>query len=204
MENRNESFGMFLRKYLSLAVLTLLGYLLQVCVMPYLRVGGICANLLMTVIAIVVVAYGKLRAFWIGCIYGILLEVMLPSVSLLNLAMYPLITLFCSFGFADKSQQQLEYEKALDKYTGNTRPLLRTFGCATVMTTVYEVINIVYIYINGTAINSGHISRGIIDILYTVFLTILVMFPVRRCIFGKWDRPGRPRWLGKRKIKSVV
>ena len=53
----------FVRRYLVLAFLTVFGYLFQVCVMPYVKIGGVSPNLLFAVIGIVTVAYGKLRAF---------------------------------------------------------------------------------------------------------------------------------------------
>ena len=83
----------FLRRYLALGLITLLGYLCEVCIMPYIRPFGISPNLLFVVIGVVTVAYGKLRAFWVGIIYGLLMEIMFPSVTFINLAMYPVSTL---------------------------------------------------------------------------------------------------------------
>ena len=103
-----------LRKYIVLLLLTFLGYFTEVCVMPYVKIFGVTPNLLYVVVGIVTVAYGKLRAFWVGLIYGILMQVMLPSVTMLNLALYPLTTLFCSFAFADKPLKTLEYERAVN------------------------------------------------------------------------------------------
>ena len=92
------------RRTLIYAAMVLFGYLLQVCVMPYIRVFGVTPNLLYVIIGIITVAYGKLRAFWAGVTFGLLTQVMLPSVSYLNLGLYSLTTLFCSFPFADKAQ----------------------------------------------------------------------------------------------------
>ena len=105
----------FIRKYTVFVLLTFLGYFSEVCVMPYVKIFGVTPNLLYAVIGIVTVAYGKLRAFWVGLIYGILMQIMLPSVTMLNLALYPLSTLFCSFAFADKPLKTLEYERATNK-----------------------------------------------------------------------------------------
>ena len=75
----------FLRRYLVLAFLTVFGYLFQVCVMPHVKIGGVSPNLLFVVIGIVTVAYGKLRVFWVGALYGLLMQIMVPSVSFLTL-----------------------------------------------------------------------------------------------------------------------
>ena len=75
------------RKYLILFLLTFLGYFAEVCIMPYVKIFGVTPNLLYVVIGIVTVAYGKLRAFWVGLVYGILMQILLPSVTMLNLAL---------------------------------------------------------------------------------------------------------------------
>ena len=55
----------FIRRYTALFLMIVLGYLCEVCVMPYLKVFGVAPNLLYVIIGIVTVAYGKLRAFWV-------------------------------------------------------------------------------------------------------------------------------------------
>ena len=87
----------FFRRYLMLAFLVIMGYLCQVCVIPYCSIAGVAPNLLYVVIGIVTVAYGKLRAFWVAMVFGLLMEIMLPSVTFVSLAVYPLSALFCSF-----------------------------------------------------------------------------------------------------------
>ena len=61
------------RRYVCLAFIIVFGYLSEVCIMPYLTVFGVTPNLLYVMIGIVTVAYGKLRAFWVGLVYGILM-----------------------------------------------------------------------------------------------------------------------------------
>ena len=129
----------FVRKYTVLVLMTFLGYFLEVCVMPYFKVFGVTPNLLYVVIGIVTVAYGKLRAFWVGLIYGLLMQIMLPSVTYLNLALYPLTTLFCSFAFADKPLKTLEYERVLNRQRKELPPWLRTVLCTMLNTLIYEV-----------------------------------------------------------------
>ena len=68
------------RRYLVLLFLVPFGYLMHVCVMPYLSIGGITPNLLFAIIGIVTVAYGRVQALWVGLIYGLLMEIMVPSV----------------------------------------------------------------------------------------------------------------------------
>ena len=174
----------FVRKYLILFLLTFLGYFSEVCIMPYVKIFGITPNLLYAVIGIVTVAYGKLRAFWVGLIYGILMQVMLPSVTMLNLALYPLSTLFCSFAFADKPLKTLEYERAIRRQRKEIPPWLRTVLCAMLNTVVYETVQITYIYLGGNPLTVSHFLRGFADILLTGALCFLLQIPVRRAIFG--------------------
>ena len=175
----------FIRKYTVLLLLTFIGYFSEVCVMPYVKIFGVTPNLLYAVIGIVTVAYGKLRAFWVGLIYGILMQVMLPSVTMLNLAIYPLTTLFCSFAFADKPLKTLEYERVIRQQRKELAPWLRTVLCAMLNTLVYEVVQITYIYLGGSPLTVSHFLRGFADVVLTGALCFLILFPVRRAIFGR-------------------
>ena len=173
------------RRYLVLLFLVPLGYLFEVCVMPYVKIGGVSPNLLYAVIGIITVAYGKLRAFWVGMIYGLLMQIMLPSVSYLNLALYSLTTLFCSFAFADKPLKTLEYERATNRSRKELAPWLRTILCAAVNTLIYEAVNVTYLYIDGAELTGAHIFRALLDVALTTLLTLILLFPVRRLIFGR-------------------
>ena len=174
-----------IRKYIVFLLLTFLGYFSEVCIMPYIKIFGVTPNLLYAVIGIVTVAYGKLRAFWVGLIYGILMQIMRPSVTMLNLALYPLTTLFCSFAFADKPLKTLEYERAIRRERKELPPWLRTVLCTILNITVYETVQITYIYLGGNPLTAAHFLRGIADILLTGALCLILQFPVRRTIFGR-------------------
>ena len=175
----------FIRKYLVLFLLTMTGYLCEVCVMPYVKVFGITPNLLYVIVGIVTVAYGKLRVFWVGMIYGILMQIMLPSVTYLNLALYPLTTLFCSFAFADKSLKTIEYEKAVRRERKEIPPWLRSVLCTMLNTFVYEVVQITYIYLGGSVLMVFHFLRGIADVFATGLICLILVVPLRRLIFGR-------------------
>ena len=177
------------RKYLILFLLTFLGYFAEVCIMPYVQIFGVTPNLLYVVIGIVTVAYGKLRAFWVGLVYGILMQIMLPSVTMLNLALYPLTTLFCSFAFADKPLKTLEYERAVNHRRKELPPWLRTVLCTMLNTFVYETVQITYIYLGGSPLTVNHFLRGLADVFFTGVLCFLLQYPVRRLIFGRRGRP---------------
>lgn len=177
------------RKYLLLFLLTFLGYFAEVCIMPYVKIFGVTPNLLYVVIGIVTVAYGKLRAFWVGLVYGILMQIMLPSVTMLNLALYPLTTLFCSFAFADKPLKTLEYERAVNHRRKELPPWLRTVLCTMLNTFVYETVQITYIYLGGSPLTVNHFLRGLADVFFTGVLCFLLQYPVRRLIFGRRGRP---------------
>jgi len=175
----------FIRKYTVFLLLTFGGYFLEVCVMPYVRVFGITPNLLYVVIGIITVAYGKLRVFWVGLIYGLLMQIMVPSVAYLNLALYPLTALFCSFAFADKPLKTIEYERAVNRERKELPPWVRTVLCTVLNTFVYEVVQITYIYLGGSDLTAQHFIRGIADVLVTGALCLILQFPVRRLIFGR-------------------
>ncbi len=174
-----------LRRYLALALMIILGYLCQACVMPYVRIFGITPNLLYVIIGVVTVAYGKLRAFWAGMCFGLLMEIMLPSVSYLNLALYPVSTLFCSFAFADKPLKTIEYERAMNKTRKELAPWIRTVLCTALNTLVYEVVNVTYVYLRGNDITFAHIGNAFLNILFTSLLCLILQYPLRRIILGR-------------------
>ena len=180
-ESRSGAF----RRYLVYLLLIPMGYLLHVCVLPYFPLGGVTPNLLFAVIGIVTVAYGRLQAFWAGLIYGLLLEILLPSVPFVSLAVYPLAALFVSFVFADKSLRQLQMDRALNRRSHLLPAWLRTLLCAMSNVLVWEVVNVAYIYLGGTALTFLHFRRALQSVLLTGALTLLVEFPVRRLIFGR-------------------
>ena len=161
-------------------LVVLLGYLLQACVMPYLKVGGVTPSLLLAVVAIVTVGYGRLRALWVGAIYGILTETMMPTLTLLNLALYPVSAAFMSMFFADKSEKRLEYERSLGKAGRNVNPYLRTLGCAAMNVLLYEIVNVFYMYLSGAELSMTMLYDSLADVLCTTALTAVIMLPVRR------------------------
>ena len=168
----------FVRKYVLLFLITILGYFGEVCIMPYIKIFGVSPNLLYVVIGIVTVAY------------GILMQIMLPSVTMLNLALYSLTTLFCSFAFADKPLKTLEYERALNRRKKEPPAWLRTFLCTVLNTFIYETVQITYIYLGGSVLTINYFLRGFADIFGTGLLCLLLLFPARFAIFGrKKNRP---------------
>lgn len=175
----------FFRRYIALGLIILFGYLFEVSVIPYIRPFGVSPNLLYVVIGIITVAYGKLRAFWAGLIYGLLMEIMLPSVTFLNLAIYPITTLFCSFAFADKPLKTIEYERATNKKSRELPAWLRTVLCAALNTFIYEVVNVTYIYLGGSVLQADHFLRAFATVVLTSCLCFILLFPLRRIILGR-------------------
>ena len=169
----------FLRQ-LRLLVVLLLGYLLQVCVMPSYQIADVTPSLIFAVIAIITVGYGKLRALWAGAFYGIIMETMLPTINLFNLAIYPIAALFCSAFFSDRSETQLEYERSLGRPGRNWNPYLRTPLCCMLNVLIYEIVNITYMYLGGNPPTPDVLGRAAVNILYSTGLCMLLVWPVRR------------------------
>ena len=175
----------FFRRYLVFVLIIIFGYLFQVCVIPYIRPFGISPNLLYVVIGIITVAYGKLRAFWAGLIYGLLMEIMLSSVPFLNLVIYPVTTLFCSFAFAVKPLKTIEYERATNKKTKELPAWLRTVLCTALNSLIFEIVNVTYIYLGGTRLTFYHFIRAFAGVILTSLLCFILLFPLRRLILGR-------------------
>ncbi len=175
----------FIRRYVALVLIIVLGYLCEVCIIPYIRPFGISPNLLYVIIGVITVAYGKLRAFWAGLIFGLLMEIMLPSTPYLNLALYPITTLFCSFAFADKPLKTIEYERATNRKSKELPAWLRTVLCTALNMLIYETVNVTYIYLGGSVLTSSHFIKAFGSVLLTSLLCLILLFPLRRIILGR-------------------
>lgn len=186
-EKQPRTPSMFMR-HVRMGVLLLLGYLVQTCVMPYVSVGGMTPSVLFPIIAVITVGFGKVRAFWAGAFYGIVLETMHPTVPLLNLMLYPAAALLWSVVFSDKSPQQLEYERSLGRAGRNVSPLVRTPLCTLLLALSYDGLNLIYIYLRGTDLTAAAIGRGLLDTLVTTLLSVVLTVPLRRFLGFRPER----------------
>ena len=171
-----------LMRQVKLILVILLGYLAHVSVMPYIHLGDVSPSLLIATTAIVTVGYGILHGLWAGMFYGIVMETLLPTVPMLNLLFYPISALLCAVFFADRSEAQLQYARSIGKRGRNISPLLRTVLCAMVNVIIYEIGNLVYMYLSGAVLSPALIQRAMTDVLSTTVLTAVIMIPVRKLL----------------------
>ena len=171
-----------LMRQLKLVLVILVGYLAHVSVMPYIQLGGVSPSLLLATTAIITVGYGMFHGLWTGMLYGIVMEIMLPTVPMLNLLFYPISALLCAVFFADRSEAQLQYARSIGKRGRNISPLLRTVLCAMVNCLIYDIVNLVYMYLSGAALTAAIIQRGLTSVLATTLLTAIIMVPVRKIL----------------------
>ena len=169
-------------RQVKLLLVILVGYLGHVSIMPYIDVGGTSPSLLLATTAIVTVGYGIFHGLWVGMFYGIVMETMLPTVPILNLLFYPISALLCAVFFADRSEAQLQYARSIGKRGRNISPLLRTILCAMVNVVIYEIVNLVYMYLSGAELTAALIQRALSDVLATTVLTAVIMVPVRKLL----------------------
>ena len=192
-------------KFVKITFLVMLFYLVQSTVVPHMKIWGIIPNLYMICAAILTVSYGKKYAFACGAVFGILLEVMLPSLPILNLVIYPALTLLCAQIFADMSeikrellrikiaQRQAEsriiavggveqkkwYHLNFRRKTADDmEPHLRIFLNALMLTLLYDLVMLAYFALEGVSIGFNHVLRMLQSLLYTA-LWCASMFPAR-------------------------
>ncbi|MGN1367455.1 MAG: hypothetical protein ACI4WX_01185 [Aristaeellaceae bacterium] len=182
-----------LLRQVRLILVILLGYLGHVSIMPYLRFNDMTPSLIIATMAIVTVGYGMLRGLWAGMFYGIVLETLLPTVPMLNLLFYPICALLGGVLFADRSAAQLQYARSIGKRGRNISPLLRTVLFAVLISLVYEIVNLTYMYLSGAELSAALIRRGLTDVLATTGLTAVMMVPVRKLLgFRKMEAERAP------------
>lgn len=191
-------------KFLKVLLLVLLYFLLQTAVMPHLKIAGIMPNLLMVIIAIMTVSYGKLYAFISGALIGIILEAMSYSIPLFYLLIYPVLALLCAQVFADMSdikremrrirQAQRQSEAAAQGQASFVRRRirlrirrdsphdlnahLRILLNTLMLVVLFEGVMLIYVALSGIAVTWQHIARVVYAAAYSA-LCSLSMFPVR-------------------------
>ena len=192
-------------KFVKITFLVMLFYLVQSTVVPHMKLWGIVPNLYMICAAILTVSYGKKYAFACGAVFGILLEVMLPSLPILNLVIYPALTLLCAQIFSDMSEikrellrikiaqrqaesrivavagveQRKKYRFDLRRKTADDmEPHLRIFLNALMLTLMYDLVMLAYFALEGVGIGFYHVLRMLQSLFYTA-LWSAVMFPAR-------------------------
>ena len=169
-------------RYLKLVLVILAGYLTHLSIMPYIHLGDVSPSMLIATTSIVTVGYVLLHGLWAGMFYGIVMETLLPTVPMLNLLFYPISALLCGVFFADRSEAQLQYARSIGKRGRNISPLLRTVLCAFFNVIVYEIVNLVYMYLSGADLTAALIQRALTDVLGTTALTAVIMVPVRKLL----------------------
>lgn len=201
---RSKQVNKNLLRPLKAAFLILLFYLLQVCVMPYFRIGGVVGNLNLVLIAILTVSLGKKYAFVSSATIGIIMESMERNIPSFYILIYPTLALIFAQLFADMSEIKREMRRIQlksdeqNKKINLTRrqkflrlfrrssaddlnPHFRILLNAMALQAAYELIMIIVVALNGVSITWNHISNFALATLYTGALSI-TMFPVRRFI----------------------
>lgn len=173
-----------MRKVIKASVLTLIFYLLQVCVMQHLKIFGVVGNLLAVNIAIMTVSLGKKYAFGTSCITGILLEAMTSSVSGIYAVIYPVVSMLFAQLFADMSDEKrekllLRQSDTNKKIRGDLNPHLRILLDSMCIAASLEAIFLIYVTLSGTEISINLLLRAVISVAYTGLLSLIAMFPAR-------------------------
>lgn len=210
------SFALAGIKLAKVGFLVLLSYLIQVAVMPHLKIAGIVPNVMMVCVAVLTVSLGKKYAFASGAVFGILLDSLATNLETLNLVIYPALALLCAQVFADMSdikrellririaQRQAErgaanitrhYQRRRFKLTlrrmtaDDMDPHLRILLNSLMLTALFELVLMIYFALSGVSIGLPHLRRLMITLVYTA-LTCVLMFPAR-LFLGMYKRRSR-------------
>lgn len=166
-------------RQIRLFLIVFIGYLFHVTVMTQLETTN-SVNLPLVILSVVIVGYPRYKAFWVGAVYGILLETMVPGVKLLNLVFYPICALLMSLFFTDKSAARLQYDMSNHRRGRNRSVYLRTPVCAFCAALLYEAVNILYIAMSNAELSAAFFTRALGDVLMTTLTAIVLMWPIRR------------------------
>lgn len=164
---------------------TIMFYLLQVCLMQHLKIFGVTGNLLAVNLAILTVSFGKKYTFVFSCITGILVEAMTSSVGGLLVILYPAFGMLFAQLFSDMSDEKrerlaLRQAGLSKKKNGDLNPYYRIPLNAVCIAGAIEAICLVYVNVSGTDISANLYIRAVFSIIYTGILAVLLMWPVRK------------------------
>ncbi|NMD38013.1 MAG: hypothetical protein GYA87_04950 [Christensenellaceae bacterium] len=157
--------------------------------MPLLPIYNVSADAIFAVLAVVIVAYGRQYGITLSLIFGILMEAMLPSLDYLHLILYPAVGILGTVAMSDKTDRRLEMERNLNKKGENVNPLIRTPLTAMLMTTLFEFLNMAYVLLRGVGFDRENLTRIFVSVMYTTFVTIIIMIPLRRFLGLKFIMP---------------
>lgn len=180
-----------IKRGIQFAVLTLLGYLLQSALAADLAIAGVAPNFALAIIAVISIAMGRKYTFIMSLTIGYLMEIMLPALDYIYLILYPVCAMLGSLAFADKSERRMEEDRTSGKTVVRLPAHVRTMLCALISITVFEGVNVLYIYLSGITLDMGHYNRALISVVYTTLLAGILQFPIR------W-------WLKIHKLKKAV
>ena len=206
-----------LKRALRALLITLLAYLVQVCVMQYLSIAGVTGSVLFAALAILTVSYGKKYTFCAACIIGMLMESMLSNVQGLYVIAYPVVAMLSAQVFADMSDRQRERRRMINDtkrsrqtdsgrmprwisrlfhhYRDGDLPAhLRIPLCAGLMDLILNIVQIAYMYLIGVDLSFTHVARMVGSVLYTMGIAVALMVPAR--YFLRMYRPRRKREKG--------
>ena len=169
-----------IKRLFKCVVFTLLAYLLQATTAIHISLWDVAPNIALAMIAIVSVGLGRKYAFFMSLAVGYMLEVMLPMLDYFNLILYPVCAMLGALVFSDKSERRVDEERTSQKVRGSLNPHIRTPLCAFLSVSIFEGVHFFYLYLSGVSIDNGHITRALIDIVYTSVLSGLIQFP------GRW------------------
>ena len=191
-----------LKRAAKVLALSLIAYLVQACMMQYLKIGGICGSVLFAMLSVIVVSCGKKYAFCASCLIGLTMESMVGNVPALYVIAYPVITMLCAQAFADMSDRQLERQRVLNdnrrarqqqrggrdrwwrrllshRREGDLPAHLRIPLCAMLMDFILNMAMCTYMYLIGEQLTMNHMARMLGAVLYTGGIAAVIMVPVR-------------------------
>lgn len=180
-----------MRNVLKATLLTLLSYLLQVCAMPYLKIGDVIGSLVAVNIAILTVSLGKKYAFGASCVTGILMDVMTSSISGLYAVLYPVVSMIFALIFADMSDERREQRRNRNKNDRDVNPHIRIPLNAMGIALVFDGVLLVYTTLSGAVLTTQHFVRLFISVGYTGILSVMLMWPVRMFLHMYGERVER-------------
>lgn len=158
-------------KFLRMAAAVYISFIIQTSVFKYFAIANVQPDILACAIAGLVFFGGTYEGFCVGAVFGLLMDTAVGQVAGLYMILYPLMGYI-----AARMRMGLEpvmIEKAAPKRRAGRKVLLSIVICMAV-TSLREVVFMVYTYLNGVDLTMRHVARVILCVVYTGAVGILI------------------------------
>ena len=154
-----------------MAAAVYISFIIQTSVFKYFAIANVEPDILACAIAGLAFYGGTYEGFCVGATFGLLMDTAVGQVAGLYMILYPLMGYLAARMHMGLSPVLIE--KAASKRRAGRKVLLSIVICMAI-TSLREVVFMLYTYLNGVDLTMRHVWRVVLCVVYTGIVGILV------------------------------